>query len=136
GGACRTPLPDRIAAATYAAAAACAGGCVTVEGFPPVLLEPFLNFLSAAGCTVRSEEHTSELQSRFDLVCRLLLEKKKTMPIKILENKTENKATITNLTKTPQNDTAILASKRFNKMPAKNSPTIHDDYGDNQPRNT
>src|SRR5699024_10517662 len=26
----------------------------------------------------RSEEHTSELQSRFDLVCRLLLEKKKT----------------------------------------------------------
>src|SRR5699024_11722181 len=27
--------------------------------------------------THRSEEHTSELQSRFDLVCRLLLEKKK-----------------------------------------------------------
>src|SRR5699024_12825554 len=26
---------------------------------------------------VRSEEHTSELQSRFDLVCRLLLVKKK-----------------------------------------------------------
>src|SRR5438105_13164174 len=26
---------------------------------------------------VRSEEHTSELQSRVDLVCRLLLEKKK-----------------------------------------------------------
>src|SRR5207249_10001404 len=25
--------------------------------------------------SVRSEEHTSELQSRFDLVCRLLLEK-------------------------------------------------------------
>src|SRR5207249_8069821 len=31
----------------------------------------------AAG-TFRSEEHTSELQSRFDLVCRLLLEKKNT----------------------------------------------------------
>src|SRR2546421_7544113 len=33
---------------------------------------------------LRSEEHTSELQSRSDLVCRLLLEKKKknyTMPI-------------------------------------------------------
>src|SRR5437868_10369441 len=28
------------------------------------------------GDQVRSEEHTSELQSRFDLVCRLLLEKK------------------------------------------------------------
>src|SRR5207247_8905775 len=27
--------------------------------------------------TTRSEEHTSELQSRVDLVCRLLLEKKK-----------------------------------------------------------
>src|SRR5699024_6703934 len=27
--------------------------------------------------TPRSEEHTSELQSRFDIVCRLLLEKKK-----------------------------------------------------------
>src|SRR5437868_7642327 len=30
-----------------------------------------------AACSDRSEEHTSELQSRFDLVCRLLLEKKK-----------------------------------------------------------
>src|SRR5206468_8108275 len=30
----------------------------------------------AQGITVRSEEHTSELQSRSDLVCRLLLEKK------------------------------------------------------------
>src|SRR5438874_10355502 len=29
---------------------------------------------------VRSEEHTSELQSRRDLVCRLLLEKKKKRP--------------------------------------------------------
>src|SRR2546421_975583 len=29
------------------------------------------------GQNVRSEEHTSELQSRSDLVCRLLLEKKK-----------------------------------------------------------
>src|SRR5215207_1257399 len=30
--------------------------------------------------TARSEEHTSELQSRVDLVCRLLLEKKKDEP--------------------------------------------------------
>src|SRR2546429_1651309 len=29
------------------------------------------------GCDERSEEHTSELQSRLHLVCRLLLEKKK-----------------------------------------------------------
>src|SRR5207249_10065563 len=32
---------------------------------------------TASSLTWRSEEHTSELQSRFDLVCRLLLEKKK-----------------------------------------------------------
>src|SRR5207247_4594518 len=32
---------------------------------------------------LRSEEHTSELQSRVDLVCRLLLEKKKKKPIPI-----------------------------------------------------
>src|SRR2546422_5679176 len=32
---------------------------------------------------LRSEEHTSELQSRLHLVCRLLLEKKKTMPTKL-----------------------------------------------------
>src|SRR5438067_13430527 len=30
--------------------------------------------------TDRSEEHTSELQSRFDIVCRLLLEKKNVTP--------------------------------------------------------
>src|SRR2546422_4278289 len=34
------------------------------------------NVLSSGG---RSEEHTSELQSRLHLVCRLLLEKKKTI---------------------------------------------------------
>src|SRR5207249_12223494 len=33
--------------------------------------------LSSSARRRRSEEHTSELQSRFDLVCRLLLEKKK-----------------------------------------------------------
>src|SRR5438309_3731722 len=38
------------------------------ETLPPERLEPVL---------WRSEEHTSELQSQFHLVCRLLLEKKK-----------------------------------------------------------
>src|SRR5258708_17884553 len=33
--------------------------------------------MSAPSCAVRSEEHTSELQSPDHLVCRLLLEKKK-----------------------------------------------------------
>src|SRR5437868_9500558 len=36
----------------------------------------------------RSEEHTSELQSRFDLVCRLLLEKKKKITTSITLNRT------------------------------------------------
>src|SRR3712207_8172790 len=40
---------------------------------PPLHAHPV-----AAGEPVRSEEHTSELQSRQYLVCRLLLEKKKT----------------------------------------------------------
>src|SRR5436190_10320801 len=35
---------------------------------------------SARLSPVRSEEHTSELQSHSDLVCRLLLEKKKVVP--------------------------------------------------------
>src|SRR5689334_23566181 len=34
---------------------------------------------------VRSEEHTSELQSQFHLVCRLLLEKKKQNSVPVLE---------------------------------------------------
>src|SRR5207249_11988763 len=34
------------------------------------------NHVGSRRIGVRSEEHTSELQSRFDLVCRLLLEKK------------------------------------------------------------
>src|SRR3712207_7434094 len=37
--------------------------------------------LAAPGASLRSEEHTSELQSRQYLVCRLLLEKKKTFRI-------------------------------------------------------
>src|SRR5699024_12714185 len=41
---------------------------------PNALNLPFSTKISEASS--RSEEHTSELQSRFDLVCRLLLEKK------------------------------------------------------------
>src|SRR5207249_5288032 len=39
--------------------------------------QPLLKFIGEHVWTAgsRSEEHTSELQSRFDLVCRLLLEK-------------------------------------------------------------
>src|SRR6266496_5170716 len=39
----------------------------------------------------RSEEHTSELQSRRDLVCRLLLEKKKKQHLELLLRKKKKK---------------------------------------------
>src|SRR5205809_8035767 len=47
--------------------------------WPGVRLPHWRNCLmsSSERSTTRSEEHTSELQSRLHLVCRLLLEKKK-----------------------------------------------------------
>src|SRR5713226_10154085 len=42
---------------------------------------------------LRSEEHTSELQSPVHLVCRLLLEKKKTQKKRILRQKKKKKYT-------------------------------------------
>src|SRR5258708_28616181 len=47
--------------------------------FPPVVTTPLVNVSGPLTFTsgVRSEEHTSELQSPDHLVCRLLLEKKK-----------------------------------------------------------
>src|SRR5438094_8300709 len=55
-----------------------------LAGWPPLMplpppLPPFPPLPGAKGIK-RSEEHTSELQSPYDLVCRLLLEKKKTQP--------------------------------------------------------
>src|SRR5471030_2446624 len=41
--------------------------------------EGFQHFLAPANRAVRSEEHTSELQSLRQIVCRLLLEKKKSL---------------------------------------------------------
>src|SRR5438034_8614911 len=52
---------------------------VLLETFPPCPLAPQL----ACASTRRSEEHTSELQSHSDLVCRLLLEKKNTTEISL-----------------------------------------------------
>src|SRR2546430_12727716 len=43
------------------------------DGLPDLLLTAYTDLSSP-----RSEEHTSELQSQSNLVCRLLLEKKKT----------------------------------------------------------
>src|SRR5690554_7658126 len=44
---------------------------------PPAAKESITKAPESAEVTKRSEEHTSELQSRPHLVCRLLLEKKK-----------------------------------------------------------
>src|SRR3712207_7507606 len=56
--------------------ATCGAGCPDRRHVvvPPVQL---VFFARGLGCVRRSEEHTSELQSRQYLVCRLLLEKKK-----------------------------------------------------------
>src|SRR5947207_11116910 len=51
-----------------AAGRGCAGGSMTMGGGAKA---------ESGGAGERSEEHTSELQSHSDLVCRLLLEKKK-----------------------------------------------------------
>src|SRR5438034_5299478 len=46
-------------------------------GTPASASVPMTKAMPVCGKALRSEEHTSELQSHSDLVCRLLLEKKK-----------------------------------------------------------
>src|SRR5690349_22424577 len=65
-------VPDRVAACPECPLFSCPGACPTCtlsSGRPACEM--------TGSTTSRSEEHTSELQSRRDLVCRLLLEKKK-----------------------------------------------------------
>src|SRR2546430_10085771 len=51
--------------------------CSIVREAPrPTTASPWTAWSSRRACTERSEEHTSELQSQSNLVCRLLLEKK------------------------------------------------------------
>src|SRR5438046_4198304 len=47
------------------------------KGWYDPRVEPYAPFALDPATAVRSEEHTSELQSLTNLVCRLLLEKKK-----------------------------------------------------------
>lgn len=49
GGVLYTPIPDRIAAATYGAAVAAAGGEITIEGCTPAYYQAFLQFLRDCG---------------------------------------------------------------------------------------
>src|SRR5690349_24157990 len=65
-------------------------GTETLTGCPTGFDTAAVHTVAAAADGTRSEEHTSELQSRRDLVCRLLLEKKK--------KKTHNATITTNTT--------------------------------------
>src|SRR2546422_3221783 len=58
----------------------CGGFCERGRHKRDVCCRPGLGKASPRKELSRSEEHTSELQSRLHLVCRLLLEKKKKQP--------------------------------------------------------
>src|SRR5437868_8653922 len=67
------PLAPLVCSAVVPAAMGCDGGTWRSSGAGAGAPSP-------TRTSRRSEEHTSELQSRFDLVCRLLLEKKNQQP--------------------------------------------------------
>src|SRR5207247_5590988 len=72
--------------------ASCAGTKSLYMREPYVVRIPAVNARSlTANGKPRSEEHTSELQSRVDLVCRLLLEKKKKKKKKTKKKKKNKK---------------------------------------------
>src|SRR5438270_10630619 len=50
---------------------------MVISEMPDAQAASMISLAAAAGGGIRSEEHTSELQSQSNLVCRLLLEKKK-----------------------------------------------------------
>src|SRR5206468_12553191 len=72
------PSRPRFTVMTWASAAASTDGILFAgkNSRKRILLEPAAAASIWERCAPRSEEHTSELQSRSDLVCRLLLEKK------------------------------------------------------------
>src|SRR3712207_7061817 len=70
------PLEEHLARDLAAVAQVESRGGATVYRFTPASVRHAFD-LGWSALEVRSEEHTSELQSRQYLVCRLLLEKKK-----------------------------------------------------------
>src|SRR5438874_415567 len=83
GGGCFLPSQRLFTSAAGVSWATGSGSQPCAHLFPGLLVERQTGTAVAAegadhrGPQSRSEEHTSELQSRRDLVCRLLLEKKK-----------------------------------------------------------
>src|SRR2546422_2554294 len=71
--------PSPVSATRTSAATSNQGKPCSISGAGPASTRLSPRGVSAqpAGSWARSEEHTSELQSRLHLVCRLLLEKKK-----------------------------------------------------------
>src|SRR3712207_7170686 len=67
-------LHDALPISVVSAALLCVAGC---ESMPWSKKNKDMATKNMATAQIRSEEHTSELQSRQYLVCRLLLEKKK-----------------------------------------------------------
>src|SRR3712207_7932404 len=70
--------PDRAMASLRALTAGLSRRATLLRAMLPVMLPWLAEAPDPDGGPARSEEHTSELQSRQYLVCRLLLEKKKT----------------------------------------------------------
>src|SRR2546422_5474315 len=79
-GSCGARLPGQCPACgkVVRASAKFCDECGHELSAPPVVGAPAASGAAVNVAGPRSEEHTSELQSRLHLVCRLLLEKKKT----------------------------------------------------------
>src|SRR2546426_6951836 len=76
-GSCRDGVNERLPRPAHGKAARLGRGVHHDEGFGAVVRVAERNALQSLDAGGRSEEHTSELQSPCNLVCRLLLEKKK-----------------------------------------------------------
>src|SRR5207248_10380420 len=75
----RQPAVSHIPRRSFLEACAATAAIPLFKGFVPMTQnKPHVAHASRNERLGRSEEHTSELQSPYDIVCRLLLEKKKT----------------------------------------------------------
>src|SRR5438132_2567713 len=79
------------------------------------MLQIRYTMLCLAQTTYRSEEHTSELQSHSDLVCRLLLEKKKS-------RKNKRHAGVTRVTQPQQGESTNEGPSRHRHAGVKRAP--------------
>ncbi len=61
---CHSVIPDRIEAATYLAAVACAGGSLCLMRCNPDDLQPVLDFYRDAGCDLQVQEDTISMTAR------------------------------------------------------------------------